>query len=116
MASKKNGSATRRMTLRLPEETVARAEFWAGTRTERMSLAEYIGEALEEKISRDAGKIPDVDNLIVNRLNQLIELNTALTSEVSNLHSVFGNAMDSFMAMGRGANILIDEEDGELYE
>lgn len=112
--------AIKRITLRMHSETAARAVFWASRAQNHngrgISLNEYIVEAIEEKISRDCGEIPDVDNLVVNRLNEMIDRNEAMAVELTNLSTVVNKGFDSLVALGRSDNFMLDPGSGELNE
>lgn len=103
-----------RLTLRIDEVTKRNAEFWAThSPAGAMSLNEFIVDAVEEKVSRLSGHIPDVDNIIVNRLNQLQDQVVALRSDLNNVNTIVVNGFDSIVAMGNGSNFLLDDFDGE---
>ena len=122
-AAGRGKNVTRRLTVRMHTETAETAAFLAtranGEGSKGISLNEYIVEAVEEKIARDCGHIPDVDNLVVNRINQLNDEVRSLSTTVDNLSSVAVNGFDSIIRMGRGDNFLLDmeaTESGELNE
>lgn len=107
----------KRINLRLNEDLYERAKYWAGSNPAiAVSFNDYVAEALEEKVAREAGKIPDVDNLVVDRLNQLIDVHTNLVGVIDNLSAVTTSGFDSMVSMSRGIDLSIDEDEGELNE
>ncbi|SIO89648.1 hypothetical protein BQ8420_22665 [Nocardiopsis sp. JB363] len=67
-----------------------------------------------EKIRRENGDF-DVPDLLTARMNQLIDENKALSTNVANLERVITSGLDSLIGLTRGENYLSDQyEDGEL--
>lgn len=113
MAAKATTSATERIRkwMRLNPDTVQRAEYW---RTKReMSEQEYYELAVEEKIARENGDF-DVPNIIVQRLNQIIDNQVASNTGVANLERITVSGFDSLLGLTRGDSYLTDDESGEL--
>lgn len=101
-----------RLTLRIDDVTKRNAEFWANhSSAGAMSLNEFIVDAVEEKIARLSGHIPDMDNIVVNRLNQMQDSFDGLRSDINNVQAVVVNGFDSIVAMGNGGNFLLDDFD-----
>lgn len=105
--------STARFNLRLHPDTVERVKYWA--ERQGLSVNEYFALAIEEKIGRANGDY-DLPNLEAQRLNQLIDVVTALSTNVNNLETVTVSGFDSLLGLTRGDSYLQDEEDGDLDE
>ncbi|GAA1457465.1 hypothetical protein NE857_21860 [Nocardiopsis exhalans] len=102
-----------RVGIRLSSTDRERAAYWADKRG-YPSVNEYMATAVIEKISRENGDF-DVPDLLTARLNQLIDENKALSTNVANLERVVTSSLDSLIGLTRGENYLSDQyEDGEL--
>lgn len=102
-----------RVGIRLSSTNRERAAYWADKRG-YPSVNEYMATAVIEKIRRENGDF-DVPELLTARLNQLIDENKALSTNVANLERVFTSSLDSLIGLTRGENYLLDQyEDGEL--
>jgi len=97
-----------RLTLRIPEKTKQRVEYFAADAD--ISINDFILDALDDKIARLNGQIPDVDNIVVDRLNELIDRTASLSTDVSNLTVVSTNGFESIVRMARGGNFLMEDD------
>lgn len=102
-----------RVGIRLSSADRERAAYWADKRG-YPSINEYMATAVIEKIRRENGDF-DIPDLLTARMNQLIDVNKALSTNVANLERVITSGLDSLIGLTRGENYLLDEyEDGEL--
>lgn len=108
-----NGNDRReRAVIRLSSDEKQRAEYWAQRRG-YSSANEYMAEAVSEKIRRENldFNIPD---LLVARLNQVLDELKANSANAANLERVVTLGFDTLIGLTRGDNYLLDEENGEL--
>lgn len=113
-ASAAGGRAGREsVKVRLHPDTIERARYWADARG--VSLNEYMTLAVEEKVARENGDY-DFPELGIQRLNQLVDAQVALSTGVENLERIIVSGFDSLLGLTRGDSYLQDEEDGELGE
>lgn len=102
-----------RVGIRLRSADRERAAYWADKRG-YPSVNEYMATAVIEKLRRENGDF-DVPDLLTARMNQLIDENRALSTNVANLERVVTSGLESLIGLTRGENYLLDEyEDGEL--
>lgn len=106
-----NKREMKRVTVRVDEDTYKQLEYWAARR--ECSINEYLSDAVSEKIANENGDY-DLPKLEVNRLNQLIDVITVLSSNVKSLEDVTIHGFDSLLGLTRGDNYLIEEEDGDI--
>lgn len=104
---------TIRPSFRIDESVYVKAQYWADRAG--LSVNQYMVNAVEESIARDSGAKPREVSMLTSQMNQVIDHQQELSSSVDNLYSMLSNALRSFVAMTRGDNYLIDDdEDGEL--
>lgn len=116
MADKDNkgtGSKTSilRPRLYVDDKTMAMLTFWADKN--EVSTNQYILEAIWEKLDRENGKYP-VPDIMVQRVNQLIDSNKEVVTTLSNLVNVTLHTQQMFTNLTRGGSYLDDLESGEL--
>lgn len=111
MCMPKDKEPTKRVTVTLTEQEAARVEYWA--QQHEMSINEYLRAAIERQI-RWENKDYDLPALEIQRLNQLIDGFTVLSSNVKSLEGVVTSGFDSLLGMTRGDNYLLEHEDGEV--
>lgn len=103
-------SGAHRLTVRMAEDDFQRVQYWA-TR-HGISVNDYIAEALDRQIRLDNGDY-DLPVAEIARVNQLVDLVTALASEVKSLESIVTSGFDSLLGLTRGDNYLLEQdEDG----
>lgn len=102
-----------RFTATVDDETYQRVQYWA--RKNKLTINELLRDAIELYIARQ-NKDYDLPALEIQRLNQLIDQITALSSTVGSLEKVVVSGFDSFISLTRGDNYLLDTDDGELDE
>lgn len=107
-----NGNDRRtRVVFRLSSQEKQRAEYWAQKRG-FSSVNEYVAEAVAEQIRRENLDY-DLPTLEIARINQLIDLVKALSTNSANLERVVTQGFDSLIGLTRGDNYLLDEDNGE---
>lgn len=111
-AASTNADKRTGMFVRLSGDDKMHAQYWADRRG-FPSVNEYVAEAVIEKIRRE-NQDYELPTLEIARLNQLVDEQKALSSNVANLERVLTSGLDSLLNMTRGSNYLLDEEDGEL--
>lgn len=100
-----------RVTTTLDEETFQRLKYWA--EKNNISINQYIFEAIEFKIAYENKDYP-LPTLEQARLNQLIDAQAVLSSNIKSLESVIVSGFDSLLGLTRGDNYLLEHQDGEL--
>lgn len=100
-----------RVTVTLDDDAFERLKYWAGKHD--MSINEYLNEAIELSIRRE-NKDYDLPELEIQRLNQLIDVITVLSSNVKSLEDITVSGFDSLLELTRGDNYLLEAEDGEI--
>lgn len=108
MAVRKN---VHRVSVTLESDDYERLCYWADKKG--ISINEYLLEAIKLSI-RHENKDYDLPSMEINRLNQLIDIITVLSSDVHSLEQVTISGFDSLLGLTRGDNYLLEEEDGEL--
>ena len=103
--------STHRVTVTLTEEKFKQLQYWADRNG--VSINEYLGESIDRSIRYENGDY-DLPTLEINRLNQLVDTITALSSNVHSLEDVVTAGFDSLLNLTRGDNYLLETEDGEL--
>lgn len=100
--------------VRLDPDDRARVEYWSAKRG-YPSISEYVSDAVAEKIRRENLDFENSRNdLLVNRINQLIDAQKAEAVRNENLYHVITVGFDALIGLTRGDNYLTDEPDGEL--
>lgn len=101
-----------RITATIPEDDYQRVLYWS--KKEGLSVNAWLCEAVIEKIKRANGDY-DLPTLEQQRLNQLNDNITTLSSDFYAAMDRFDSAMDSLLGLTRGDNYLLkNREDGEL--
>jgi hypothetical protein len=100
-----------RKPVRLHPDMAQRVNYWATKRD--LSENEYMVVAIEEKIARENGDY-ELPTLEQYRLNQLIDEQKALSTNVANLERVVTSGFGSLLGLTRGDSYLLDDESGEL--
>ncbi len=100
-----------RFTATVDEETYQQVMYWS--KKNKLSLSELLREAIDRYIAYQ-NKDYDLPTLEIQRLNQLIDSISTLSSNVSSLEKVTVSGFDSLISLTRGDNYLLDAEDGEL--
>lgn len=111
MAEKAVTKETHRVTVTLSEEQFQKLKYWAARR--ERSINEYLGDAIELAIRHENGDY-DLPKLEIQRLNQLIDVVTTLSSNIHSLEGVVISGFDSLLGLTRGDNYLLESEDGEV--
>lgn len=104
---------TFRFTASVDDETYQNVTYWA--KKNGISVNELLRDAIAMYIARQ-NKDYDLPVLEVQRLNQLIDSMTVLSSNVKSLEKVTVSGFDSLISLTRGNNYLLEPEDGELVE
>lgn len=102
---------THRVTTTLSEAEFKTLEFWAEKKG--VSINEYLKDALQLAI-RWENKDYDLPTLEIQRLNQMLDVITVLSSNVQSLESVVVSGFDSLLGLTRGDNYLLEQEDGDV--
>lgn len=100
-----------RVTVTLDNDKYEQLKYWAARR--ERSINEYLGDAIELAIRHENGDY-DLPKLEIQRLNQLIDVVTVLSSNVHSLEGIVVSGFDSLLGLTRGDNYLLESEDGEL--
>lgn len=103
---------SKRLTLRLDDDTYERVSYWAKRRTNG-SMNQYIVDAIDHMIAYE-NRDYDLPTLEQQRLNQLIDSIKVLSMNVASLENVTVHGFDSLLNLTRGDNYLLDEEDGDI--
>ena len=113
MGDQRNADGRSRVTVRLSPDERERAEYWAAKRG-FSSLNEYVANAVSEQVRREMYDF-DIPEILVSRMNQLIDETKSLSTNVANLERVSTMGFDSLIGVTKGGNYLLDQpEDGEL--
>ena len=107
MSQTKVGAERKRITTRLEGDDFERLKYWADRRG--LSVSEYVHDAVLLQIAHES-KDYDIPDILVQRINQLIGLNEALSSDVGALEDVVISGFDSLLNLTRGDNYLLEEE------
>ena len=100
-----------RFTASVDDETYQNVNYWA--KKKNISVNELLRDAIFLYIAHQ-NKDYDIPTLEIQRLNQLIDSITILSSNISSLEKVTVSGFDSLITLTRGDNYLLEEEDGEL--
>lgn len=100
-----------RVTVTLDNDKYEMLKYWAA-RKER-SINEYLGDAIDLAIAHENGDY-DLPKLEIQRLNQLVDVVTTLSSNVHSLEGIVISGFDSLLGLTRGDNYLLESEDGEV--
>ena len=85
---------THRVTVTLSNDQFERLKYWADKRG--CSINEYLNDAIDLSIRRE-NKDYDLPDLEIQRLNQLVDVITVLSSNVQSLESVVTSGFDSLL-------------------
>lgn len=102
---------TTRVTTTLDSDDFERLKYWAASH--EMSINEYIKQAILFKIQWD-NQDYKLAPMEIQRMNQLVDVITVLSSNLRSLEQVVVSGFDSLLGLTRGDNYLLEEEDGEL--
>lgn len=105
MAVKSNKT---RVTVSLSPDEYQRLQYWSDRKN--MSINEYLKASVEHMIAYDNGDY-DLPTLEIQRLNQLVDVITTLSSNVNSLESVVISGFDSLLGLTRGDNYLLEDSD-----
>ena len=113
MADKKEAKSVKevRSTLRLTPEDSERLKYWADR--EDLSLSAFVLLMLDQWVDIHNGNY-QLPTLEVQRLNQLIDIQTVLSKNIQSLETIVISGFDSLLSLTKGDNYLLEEEDGEL--
>lgn len=100
-----------RISTTLSEPTFQRVKYWA--EKHGVSINEYLADAAETAIKHE-NRDYDLPTLEIQRLNQLIDAITVLSSNSQSLEQTVISGFDSLLGLTRGDNYLLEDEDGEL--
>lgn len=100
-----------RVTTTLTDDQYERLKYWA--QKKGVSINEYLNDAID-RVIRYENKDYDLPELEIQRLNQLIDVITTLSSNVKSLEDVTISGFDSLIGLTRGDNYLLEAEDGEI--
>lgn len=100
-----------RVFVRLPSDDKQRLEYWADKH--QMSANEYVTQAVQESIRRE-NQDYDLPTLEIARINQLVDVVQANTTNLANLERVVTQGFDTLIGLTRGDNYLLEDESGEL--
>lgn len=103
-----NSTKQQAMTIRLDPELMANVEYWAAMK--HMSKNEYIVWAIQHAIAWE-NKDYDLPTAEIQRLNQLVDAMTSLSSNVRSLEDMTQAGFDSLLGLTRGDNYLLDEDE-----
>lgn len=101
----------KRVTLRFDEDTVALLKHWA--KRQGVDINDFVKDAIEFRI-RWLSKDYPLPAMEVQRLNQLVDVVTTLSSNVHSLEGVVTSGFDSLLGLTRGDNYLLRDEDGDI--
>ena len=104
-------STNHRVTATIPEELYQQLSYWATQH--QCSVNEYLKDAIESAIKRENGDY-DLPTLEQQRLNQLIDAMTVLSSNVQSMEQIVISGFDSLLGLTRGDNYLLEDEDGDV--
>lgn len=102
---------TKRVTATVTEDTYQRLCYWA--EKNGISINQYLNEAIDMKIAYENKDYP-LTTLEQARLNQLIDGQAVLSSNIKSLESVILSNFEALLGLTRGDNYLFEHEDGEL--
>ena len=107
-----NKKEQKRVTASVSDDMYHMMCYWA--KKHNMTINQYLVDAIEMKIAYENKDYP-VSTLEQARLNQLIDAQTALSSNVESLEKIIISGFDSLLQLTRGDNYLLDHsEDGDI--
>lgn len=112
VSTKSGGTKDRyRFTASVDETTYTQAQYYA--KKLGISINDFLRESIEHYIAYQ-NKDYDLPALEIQRLNQLVDTISVLSSNVSSLEKVTIAGFDSLISLTRGDNYLLEDDDGEL--
>jgi predicted DNA-binding protein len=102
---------TKRVTATVTEETYNRLCYWA--EKNGISINQYLNEAIDMKIAYENKDYP-LSTLEVARLDQLIDGQAVMSSNMKSLEAVVMSMADSLLGLVKGDNYLLEHQDGEI--
>lgn len=100
-----------RLTVRLEDSDYEKIAHWA--EKEGRSISEFMAEAALFRINFMLMDYP-LAPLEVQRLNQLVDIVTALSQNVHNVEQIVTSGFDSLLSLTKGDNYLLDEDGGDI--
>lgn len=101
-----------RITATIDLDTYERLKYWSARHG--ISLNEYFREAIELRI-RHENKDFQVDSLLIDRMNQMIDTVTALSSNQKSLEHVIVSGFETLTGLTRGdSNYLHDDDSDDI--
>ena len=100
-----------RLTIRISEDDFQRVKYWADREDE--SINDFVKDSIIHYIGFMNHDF-DISSAWIQRMNQLIDSISILSSNQENLEKVIINSIDSLLEIAKGSNYLLDEESGEL--
>ena len=99
-----------RLNVRMPASVRDKVDYWA--EKEGLSANEFIIECILGHVARKNGDY-DLPTLEQARLNQLVDAQISLASNVANLEKTVMSMASTIIGLTRGDSYLLDDEDGE---
>lgn len=101
----------KRVTVTLSPDEYQQLAYWAASK--EMSVNEYLKRAIEMQIKFDLKDYP-LPELEVQRLNQLVDVIMALSSNMKSLEDVVVSGFTTLTGLTRGDNYLLDEDGSDV--
>lgn len=101
----------KRVTVTLSPDEYQQLAYWAASK--EMSVNEYLKRAIEMQIKFDLKDYP-LPELEVQRLNQLVDVITGLSSNMKSLEDVVVSGFTTLTGLTRGDNYLLDEDGSDV--
>lgn len=101
----------KKIQVRLTDDEIMQLKYWA--KRDEVSVNEWIEDAIKQAIAIKNGNY-QLPTLEQQRLNQIIDTITVLSSNVGSLENVIVSGFDSLLGLTRGDNYLLEHEDGEI--
>ena len=79
-----------------------------------MTIDEFCRYAIDRVIAVESGDY-EVQDLLVQRENQLIDLITSQSANIANLERIMIDSFSQLIGLTRGDNYLLEDESGELF-
>jgi hypothetical protein len=105
------GVLNARITAVVDPDTAHNVGYWA--KKHGISTNQFLRDALEFYI-RYQHKDFDIPDLLIQRVNQVVDGMSVLSSNVQTSIDVMTAGFDSITALARGENYLLEPDDGEL--
>ena len=100
-----------RVTATLDDDMFERLKYWSDKKG--LSINEYLHDAIVLSIKRENMDY-DLPALEIQRLNQLIDGITVLSTNVKSLEDITVSGFDSLLSLCKGDSYLLEAEDGEI--